>query len=112
MAKRRRLVHPMKSVLMQLVAVGPRDPRDRERRGGEGPRGGESDVIVGAKPTLTSHRVKVIRRNRIEHIKEGTVDNTAEKCTMEMVREMPRSAHFPIIDQKSIMVSDERRPRL
>ena len=51
----------------------------------------------------------IIRGNRIEHIKEGTVDNTAEKCTMEMVREMPRSAHFPIIDQKSIMVSDERR---
>ena len=99
----------MKSVLMQLVAVGPRDPIPRERRG-EGPRGGESDVIVGAKPTLTSHRVKVIRRNRIEQIKEGTVDNTAEKCTM--VRGMPRSAHFPIIDQKSIIVSDERRLRL
>ena len=44
-AKRRRLVHPMKSVLMQqLVAVGPRDPREHR---GEGPRGGESDVIVG-----------------------------------------------------------------
>ena len=67
-----------KAVLMQLVAMGPRDPKERQ---GEGPRGGESDVIVGAKPTLTSHRVKVIRRNRIEQIKEGTVDHTAEKCT-------------------------------